>query len=75
MQDSDAALLREECTARQVQQVSTWTIWDEAGVGARFSFSRTAALIVSEQGGQLDAHRLAHALARGKRPDGRPDLR
>ncbi|HEY5812349.1 MAG TPA: FAD-dependent oxidoreductase [Terrimicrobiaceae bacterium] len=35
--------------------------WDEARVGSRFSFSRPAAL-VSQQGAELDCHRLTHDL-------------
>jgi glycine/D-amino acid oxidase-like deaminating enzyme len=59
---SDAALLREECTARQAIGIDV-DYWDEARVGARFSFSRPGAL-VSQQGAELDCHRLAHALLR-----------
>lgn len=58
----DAALLREECAARQAAGIDV-DYWDEARVGARFSFSRPGAL-VSQQGAELDCHRLAHGLLR-----------
>ncbi len=57
---SDAPLLREECAARQAAGIDV-EYWDEARVGARFSFSRAGAL-VSQQGAEIDCHRLAHAL-------------
>ena len=57
---SDAPLLREECAARRAAGIDV-EYWDEARVGARFSFSRAGAL-VSQQGAELDCHRLAHAL-------------
>jgi glycine/D-amino acid oxidase-like deaminating enzyme len=57
---SDAASLRDECAARRAAGIDV-EYWDEARVGARFSFSRPAAL-VSSQGAELDCHRLAHTL-------------
>jgi glycine/D-amino acid oxidase-like deaminating enzyme len=57
---SDAPLLREECAARRAAGIDV-EYWDEARVGARFSFSRAGAL-VSQQGAELDCHRLAYAL-------------
>jgi glycine/D-amino acid oxidase-like deaminating enzyme len=57
---SDAALLRQECTARQAVGIEV-EYWDEEEVRAQFSFSRPAAL-VSDRAAELDSHRLAHAL-------------
>ncbi len=57
---SDAALLREECTARRAAGIEV-ECWDEEEVKAQFSFSRPAAL-VSYRAAELDSHRLAHAL-------------
>ncbi len=57
---SEAPLLREECAARRAAGIDV-EYWDEARIGARFSFSRAGAL-VSQQGAELDCHRFAHAL-------------
>ena len=46
---SDAASLREECAARRAAGIDV-EYWDEARVGARFSFSRPAALVSSSGG-------------------------
>jgi glycine/D-amino acid oxidase-like deaminating enzyme len=53
-------LLREEGAARQAAGIDV-EYWDEARIGTRFSFSRAGAL-VSQQGAEVDGHRLAHAL-------------
>ena len=57
---SDAALLREECHARQAIGIEV-EYWGKEVLQARFSFSRPAAL-VSDRAAELDSHRLAHAL-------------
>jgi glycine/D-amino acid oxidase-like deaminating enzyme len=57
---SDAPLLREEGAARQAAGIDV-EYWDEARIETRFSFSRAGAL-VSQQGAEVDGHRLAHAL-------------
>lgn len=60
VKDCETENLREECVARQAAGIVVEYL-DAAEVGARFSFSRPAALL-SAQGAQLDAHRLTHAL-------------
>lgn len=60
VKDAEAATLREECAARRAAGIAVEYL-DAAEVGARFSFSRPAAL-VSAQAAQLDAHRLTHSL-------------
>jgi len=57
---SDAALLREECHARQAIGIEV-EYWGKEVLQAQFSFSRPAAL-VSNRAAELDSHRLAHAL-------------
>jgi glycine/D-amino acid oxidase-like deaminating enzyme len=57
---SDAALMRKEWRARRAAGIEV-ECWDEEEVSAHFSFSRPAAL-VSDRAGELDSHRLAHAL-------------
>ena len=57
---SDAALLEEECTARQAAGIKV-EYWDEEEVRTQFSFSKPGAL-VSERAAELDSYRLAHAL-------------
>jgi glycine/D-amino acid oxidase-like deaminating enzyme len=56
----EAAELRNECAARRTAGFAVEYL-DAGDVASRFSFSRPAAL-VSAQGGQLDAHKLGHAL-------------
>ncbi|EDY19039.1 FAD dependent oxidoreductase [Chthoniobacter flavus Ellin428] len=57
---SEIRLLQQECAARREAGIAV-DFLDEKEIGARFSFSRPAALI-SSQAAELDAHRLTHVL-------------
>lgn len=59
-ESSEVKVLREEGEARRAAGIAV-DFLDEQEIGARFSFTRPAALI-SAQAAELDAHRLTHVL-------------